>query len=109
MIATKQCNYCGTNKTPMWRSGPAPMYKVLCNKCGVSYARGKILVSQKREFMISQICEAMNVLDKIQGGPEFLANFLLKISNGKCEMDISLLKPNHIQKIKKFINSKASA
>lgn len=101
----KMCGYCTESKTPMWRSGPGPEFAVLCNACGVSYARGKILVSQKREYMISELCEVMNQLNKISGGPEFLANFLLKINGGKTEMDISELGTRHLEKIKKFINS----
>lgn len=105
----KTCSYCGAKQTPMWRSGPGPEFAVLCNACGVSYARGKILVSQKREFMISELCEAISQLNKITGGPEFLANFLLEMNGGKLEMDISELGVRHLEKIKKFINSGVSA
>eukprot|EP01156_Anaeramoeba_ignava_P021396 Anaeramoba_ignava/c18938_g2_i2.p1 GENE.c18938_g2_i2~~c18938_g2_i2.p1 ORF type:complete len:380 (-),score=112.77 c18938_g2_i2:205-1344(-) len=30
----RTCSNCGTQKTPMWRRGPAPNYADLCNACG---------------------------------------------------------------------------
>ena len=49
----KQCAYCGTRTTPMWRHGPKGC-DPLCNSCGVKWKRGRILknssvaVSQRR-------------------------------------------------------------
>ncbi|KAI8918060.1 hypothetical protein BC831DRAFT_483678 [Entophlyctis helioformis] len=38
----RQCSYCGSSSTPMWRHGPG-QYQHLCNSCGVKWRRGKIL------------------------------------------------------------------
>ncbi|KAJ3100262.1 hypothetical protein HDU97_002398 [Phlyctochytrium planicorne] len=38
----RQCTFCGTEKTPMWRHGPTG-YDPLCNGCGVKWKRGRIL------------------------------------------------------------------
>ncbi|TPX58022.1 hypothetical protein PhCBS80983_g03420 [Powellomyces hirtus] len=38
----KQCEYCATSETPMWRRGPSGC-GTLCNKCGVKWRHGKIL------------------------------------------------------------------
>ncbi|KAJ3112229.1 hypothetical protein HDU96_004766 [Phlyctochytrium bullatum] len=38
----RQCSFCGTEKTPMWRHGPAG-FDPLCNGCGVKWKRGRIL------------------------------------------------------------------
>lgn len=38
----KECEYCGTSVTPMWRRGPSGK-STLCNKCGVKWRSGKIL------------------------------------------------------------------
>jgi hypothetical protein len=38
----RQCSYCGTTETPMWRHGP-PSHSDLCNKCGMKYMRKRIL------------------------------------------------------------------
>jgi hypothetical protein len=35
------CVQCGTEKTPMWRSGPSGA-KTLCNACGVRWKKGRI-------------------------------------------------------------------
>lgn len=45
----KQCNYCGSTNTPLWRHGP-PESPRLCNSCGVKWKRGKILQSQPSGF-----------------------------------------------------------
>ncbi|ORY94514.1 hypothetical protein BCR43DRAFT_494138 [Syncephalastrum racemosum] len=39
---TKQCHYCGSKSTPMWRRGPKGA-GTLCNACGVKWKNGKIL------------------------------------------------------------------
>jgi len=44
--ANRQCAYCGTDETPMWRRGPEGC-GTLCNKCGVKWRHGKILSSSK--------------------------------------------------------------
>ncbi|KAJ3045240.1 Bromodomain containing protein 3 [Rhizophlyctis rosea] len=38
----KECEYCGTSVTPMWRRGPSGK-STLCNKCGVKWRSGKIM------------------------------------------------------------------
>ena len=38
----KTCTECGTQRTPMWRNGPAGP-KSLCNACGVHYRKFKQL------------------------------------------------------------------
>ncbi|CEJ01905.1 hypothetical protein RMCBS344292_15925 [Rhizopus microsporus] len=38
----KQCSYCGSKSTPMWRRGPEGA-GTLCNACGVKWKHGKIL------------------------------------------------------------------
>ncbi|KAJ3325170.1 hypothetical protein HDV06_004927 [Boothiomyces sp. JEL0866] len=38
----RQCSYCATTSTPMWRHGPVG-YDTLCNSCGVKWKRGRIL------------------------------------------------------------------
>jgi len=45
----KQCTYCGSTSTPLWRHGP-PESPRLCNSCGVKWKRGKILQSQPSGF-----------------------------------------------------------
>ncbi|TPX70815.1 hypothetical protein SpCBS45565_g01462 [Spizellomyces sp. 'palustris'] len=42
----KQCEYCGTSETPMWRRGPSGC-GTLCNKCGVKWRNGKIMGDNK--------------------------------------------------------------
>lgn len=39
---SKQCLYCGSKSTPMWRRGPQGA-GTLCNACGVKWKHGKIL------------------------------------------------------------------
>ncbi|KAI8076508.1 uncharacterized protein B0P05DRAFT_588159 [Gilbertella persicaria] len=45
--ATKQCLYCGSTSTPMWRRGPQGA-GTLCNACGVKWKQGKILSEKKK-------------------------------------------------------------
>ncbi|SAM00459.1 hypothetical protein [Absidia glauca] len=40
--AIRQCSYCRTRSTPMWRRGPEGA-GTLCNACGVKWKHGKIL------------------------------------------------------------------
>ncbi|KAJ3150757.1 hypothetical protein HDU86_006265 [Geranomyces michiganensis] len=42
----KQCEYCATSETPMWRRGPSGC-GTLCNKCGVKWRNGKIMGDNK--------------------------------------------------------------
>ncbi|KAJ1561284.1 hypothetical protein HK096_005277, partial [Nowakowskiella sp. JEL0078] len=43
-VTAKQCDYCATKSTPMWRHGPpGSEFHTLCNSCGVKWRRGKIL------------------------------------------------------------------
>ncbi|KAJ3403955.1 hypothetical protein HDU80_003467 [Chytriomyces hyalinus] len=44
----RQCSFCGTLSTPMWRHGPVG-YDPLCNGCGVKWKRGRILQGLERE------------------------------------------------------------
>ncbi|KAG0365711.1 hypothetical protein BC939DRAFT_498241 [Gamsiella multidivaricata] len=39
----KQCAYCGSVSTPMWRRGPDGSHN-LCNACGVKWRHGKIFI-----------------------------------------------------------------
>ena len=41
-VPIRQCGYCCTRSTPMWRHGPID-YDPLCNSCGVKWKRGRIL------------------------------------------------------------------
>ncbi|KAI8070780.1 hypothetical protein BC940DRAFT_295540 [Gongronella butleri] len=44
--ANKQCAYCHSKTTPMWRRGPEGA-GTLCNACGVKWKNGKILIPKK--------------------------------------------------------------
>lgn len=48
IIKVRSCDYCKTTHTPLWRSGPKTC-KSLCNSCGISWSRGKILSSQDQD------------------------------------------------------------
>lgn len=39
----RQCDYCGTTRTPMWRRGPRGKH-TLCNACGVKWKDGRIQI-----------------------------------------------------------------
>ncbi|XP_010444366.1 PREDICTED: GATA transcription factor 15-like [Camelina sativa] len=43
----KSCAICGTNKTPLWRSGPAGP-KSLCNACGIRNTKKRRTVISNR-------------------------------------------------------------
>lgn len=45
----KQCSYCGSKSTPMWRRGPEGA-GTLCNACGVKWKHGKILCGGTEYF-----------------------------------------------------------
>jgi len=40
---SRVCDYCGTNRTPMWRRGPRGKH-TLCNACGVKWKDGRIQI-----------------------------------------------------------------
>mmetsp|Transcript_6017 Transcript_6017/g.22027 ORF Transcript_6017/g.22027 Transcript_6017/m.22027 type:complete len:127 (-) Transcript_6017:176-556(-) len=39
--SVKTCTYCGTAKTPLWRSGPTGA-KSLCNACGIKWKSNRL-------------------------------------------------------------------
>ncbi|KAI8823288.1 hypothetical protein BJ741DRAFT_77147 [Chytriomyces cf. hyalinus JEL632] len=49
----RQCSFCGTLSTPMWRHGPVG-YDPLCNSCGVKWKRGRILQGLERGTSVKQ-------------------------------------------------------
>eukprot|EP00250_Pteridium_aquilinum_P005138 c15278_g1_i1 orf=677-2137(+) len=54
--ALKACTFCGTTKTPMWRSGPQGP-KSLCNACGIRFKKYRSFPGQNEspEFMVSPL------------------------------------------------------
>ncbi|ORX43488.1 hypothetical protein DM01DRAFT_1340761 [Hesseltinella vesiculosa] len=42
----KQCSYCHSKTTPMWRRGPEGA-GTLCNACGVKWKNGKLIIAKK--------------------------------------------------------------
>ncbi|KAL6842315.1 hypothetical protein ACP4OV_027742 [Aristida adscensionis] len=44
----RRCRHCGTEKTPLWREGPAGP-GTLCNACGAWYGESQLLLLRRRE------------------------------------------------------------
>ncbi|KAJ3048476.1 hypothetical protein HK097_010502 [Rhizophlyctis rosea] len=47
----KECENCGTSTTPMWRRGPSGK-STLCNRCGVKWRSGKLVVGEDGVTML---------------------------------------------------------
>ncbi|KAG0735338.1 hypothetical protein G6F23_011656 [Rhizopus arrhizus] len=58
----KQCSYCGSKSTPMWRRGPEGA-GTLCNACGVKWKHGKILCGGT-EYFPPQTKSTRNFVEK---------------------------------------------
>ncbi|RKP22518.1 hypothetical protein SYNPS1DRAFT_31880 [Syncephalis pseudoplumigaleata] len=66
-VEGKQCEQCGTMRSPEWRRGPSG-HKTLCNACGLRYSRslaraGKVAQNQRNASLASQSTSGQRPLE----------------------------------------------
>lgn len=93
----KQCDYCNTTNTTLWRHGPES-HSNLCNACGVKFRRGKILsTAESQEDIVGTEKDAKETINQIQSTPNIpIPNTELCKSHFDQNFDENIIRSNII-------------